>query len=187
MVQSAIIKQETPVYSPNLLTTFYDFVTPTSFTIVSGGSNASLNEVTSNVYSSSLSMKVTQLIANGELVFDKSGNTTNAPVNGTYIFSGRVNVRTTDDDAVISLRCQLFVNDVLLPNNDFEITVDASGEFIFDSWNTFAQILTLVVADRVDIRFIAKSDKVGSEILIDGLKLEVNNRLISGCSIYSKP
>ena len=187
MATAVLIQKESAVYSKNLLDTFYDFVTPTSFTIVSGGSNASLNEVTNNVYSSSLSIKVTQLIANADLVFDKSGNTTTASLTGSYIFSGRVHVRAVDNDCTVTLRCQLFVNDVILPANDFDIIVNNSGQFVFGSWNTFAQKLSLTSADRVDLRFIARSTKVGSEILIDGLKLEINDRSVSGCSIYSKP
>ena len=182
-----ITPKETAIFSDNLLTDFYDFTTPTSFTIVSGGSNASLNEVTNLKYSSSLSLKVTQLIVNSDLVFDKSGNTTNAPRAGKYILSTRLFVASDDDDCEISLKVQAYVNDVLLPANDFEAVINSTNGFIYDNWNTFAQTFDLAFDDRVDLRFICQSDKVGSEIFIDGLKLELNDRNLNAPTTYSKP
>jgi hypothetical protein len=188
MANAVLINNERAVYSENILPYFATFNDPFTINIVSGGANAVVEQSTSTKYKGQRGIKITHL-STGTCIFSAQSNELETSIgkDGNYVVSARFLVPTDDDDSETTFSLLVYVNGLLIPATDFIITINDTAGTEFGKWNTFSQTLPLENGDVVDFQFKTTSDKIGSELYFDGLKLELNDRNLTAPSIYTEP
>lgn len=106
-----------------------------------------------------------------------------APYTGGYCIAFRVFVPTTYSSATITGKMVGFVNSA---NFDYDFST-TSTDFVFGSWNTFAQIIQLEAGDEYETEFKIASNTIGARIYLGGFDAKFNDRALAPVSFYTEP
>lgn len=183
---ATITNQYTAEYAENLLPYFMTFNSYYLWNVVSGGSNAVIDNNIVDVFDGERSLLLT-FTGNSDIVFNSGGTQTDTTVTkaGNYILSYRF--FKDDNDADCNFQVQVYVNGVLFAYNIFTQNLYDSSGFVNENWNCYFQNLHLQAGDIVSFQFLANCDTIGTKLSVDGFKLEFVDKQQSFPSIYSQP
>lgn len=180
------VTQETARYSDNLLNTFSNFDTVHTWNKVSGGSNTGVIKNSDIEKYAGISSIQIPFIGTGECIFNAGGSQMQKLITkgGFHLLSYRL--FKGDQNVNVTLKIQMYIDGVLLPQNEIIQTLSESNGFVIEQWNTFYQIVNIGGNQVVDFAFSVQSDTSGEVLYIDGLKLELNDRNLNIPSVYSE-
>jgi len=187
MIPGAIFSQEIAIANNNVLNEFCNFNKSFVWNKPSGGSNATIiNNVGGRQSYFGLGAVSINFTGNSEVTFNSGGSQMRRVIQktGNYILSYAFN--KTDVFSDINFTIELFVNDVLQPNNTITHNLYESSGFVNNQWNTYFQNIYLEYGDVIDFQFKAQSDTTSCYLYFDRLKLEFDDKGCGYPTIYTE-
>jgi hypothetical protein len=172
--------------SDNLLPNEYSFDVDSTFTNVSGTGTTDYNTIR---YGGSRSLEIINLdYQNTDYSFWITNVDIVPLVNGKAVFSLFVNADNTEN---VDCAIEMYFGGVLAETYDFTIDVVGQPYTATDKWKRFAQIFSTFVGQDITFKFILKANDGSAfsekTILIDGLKLEQDNKGVGVPTPYIAP
>ncbi len=179
------IKQtnESPKYALNLLPIVANFNDNFTWNKVSGGSNATITNTQSRVYSGNKSVEMA-FTGTGEVVFNTGDSAMEVFIEktGQYILSYRF--FKSDPSADITFKVNVYVNGVLYDQNIIEQNLYSTSGFTDGVWNAYTQVLNLNDTETIDFSFSVQSDTTACQLHFDAMSLLFNDRELSPLNVY---
>ena len=172
--------------SDNLLPNEYSFDVDSTFTNVSGTGTTDYNTIR---YGGSRSLEIINLdYQNTDYSFWLTNVDIFPLVNGKAVFSLFVNADNTENT---NCAIEMYFGGVLAETYNFTIDVIGQPYTATDKWKRFGQTFSTYVGQDVTFKFILKHNSSSAfterEILIDGLKLEQDNKGVGLPTAYIQP
>lgn len=187
MIEGFLFSQEIPIASNNLLNEFCNFNKVFVWNKPSGGANATiLNNVTGRQSYFGLGAVSLNFSGTGQVSFNAGGTEMRKTIQrtGNYLLSYAFN--KSDESSDITFIVEMYVNDVLQPNNTITQNLYSTSGFVDGQWNTYFQSVYLEYGDVIDFAFKAQSDTTNCYLYFDRLKLEINDKTLGLPSIYTE-
>lgn len=187
MIQGVIITDEIAKLSNNVLNEFCNFNTVFVWNKPSGGANATiLNNVTGRQSYFGLGAVSLNFSGTGQVSFNAGGTEMRKTIQrtGNYLLSYAFN--KSDESSDITFIVEMYVNDVLQPNNTITQNLYSTSGFVNGQWNTYFQNVYLEYGDVIDFAFKAQSDTTSCYLYFDRLKLEIDDKGNGLPTIYTE-
>lgn len=180
-----LIQKEAGIYNQNILPDFANFEQPFVWNIVSGRTNAIVENIEVGQVAYDGNFVCSMLIAGtGQCVFNVGDTRLDVVANNfnQHLISFRL--RTENAGVEGTFVASAFINGV-----EHEIVCEMTAEngFIPNQWNTFYQIVNVLNSDPISFNFKIQSNSVGETFYFDGFKMEAMNNNQTLPSIYTFP
>lgn len=186
MIQGAIFNQEIAKANNNVLNEFCNFNSVYVWNKTDGGSNATiLNNVGGRRSYFGLGSVSINFTGTNEVSFNAFSNMQRTiQRTGNYLLSYAFD--KTDISSNIDFTIELYVNEVLQPNNTITQNLYSSNGFVDNQWNSYFQNVYLEYGDVIDFAFKAQSDTTSCSLYFDRLKLEIDDKGNGIPTIYTE-
>jgi hypothetical protein len=186
MAQNLIFLQDNAHISDNLLPVDYSFDVPSNFTNVSGSGAVTFSNIR---YAGTQSLSIINfLYQTADYSFWITDKEIVPLVNGKVLFSLFVNSDNTEN---VNCAIEMYFGGVLAETYNFTIDIVSQPYTSTSLWKRYVQTFSTYIGQDVTFKFILKHnpDSIFSEksILIDGLKLEQDNKGFGFPTSYLKP
>lgn len=190
MASLVFIPQQSEIYSENLLSPFCNFDEPFSWNIVSGIGSVGNGNLQTFSGSSALSILNESYNTTNVLVFNSGGTQMNftAQKTGLYYLSLYAFIESVYSNENIPFTVKIFKNGSALDSFDLVLGTENNEFFKNNQWNRYAQQIQLNGGDELTFEFKVGFDLTSLNstvrVLIDGMKLEINDRGIEFPPLY---
>lgn len=186
MAQDLIYLQDNIHISDNLLPKDYSFDIPSNYTPVSGSGGVNFN---STRYSGIQSLEIVNtLYQSADFSFWLTDKEVVPLVNGKAIFSLFVNSDNTEN---VDCAIEMYFGGVLAETYEFTIDVVSQPYTATNKWKRYTQIFSTFIGQDITFKFVLKHNSSSAftdkTILIDGLKLEQDNKGVGLPTPYIQP
>lgn len=191
--QAVLINQVSGNYNENLLPYFSTFNDAYTWNITDGTDAVIENNVLRRA-KGDRSMLVT-FTGTNETTFNASGTVLDTTIlydglhkiSMAFFISSDDQFVIDDDPSEVSFTIAVSVNGITTDETTFQCDIKASEGFIFDKWNTFAQLLSVEAGDVLNYTFKVQSNNVGLKLFVDEFMLTIDDKKEGEISPYREP